>query len=184
MGKLILSIMSSIDGYMEGPNKELDWHVWNEEMEKHMFNFLNHEVDTILLGRKSYELFAAYWPSSKESIAPAMNSLKKIVFSKTLETTEWNNSTIIGDDIQSEITRLKQRGKKDLVLFGGVEITASLIKLNLIDEYQVIINPVVLGQGRPTFALEEKLNFKLVDLKRFNCGNVIHYYHLVKGSTN
>jgi dihydrofolate reductase len=184
MGKLILSIMSSIDGYMEGPNKELDWHVWNGEMEKHMFNFLNHEVDTILLGRKSYELFAAYWPSSKESIAPAMNSLKKIVFSKTLQTTEWNNTTIIGDDIQSEITRLKQRGKKDLVLFGGVEITASLIKLNLIDEYQVIINPVVLGQGRPTFALEEKLNFKLVDLKRFNCGNVIHYYHLVKGSTN
>jgi dihydrofolate reductase len=180
MGKLILSIMTSLDGYMEGPNKELDWHVWDEEMEKHMFRFLNHQVDTILLGRKSYELFVEYWPSSQDSIAPAMNALKKIVFSKTLKTAEWNNTTIIGDNIQDEISRLKQSGKKDLVLFGGAEITASLIKLNLFDEYQVIVNPVVLGQGNPAFALHEKLNFKLVNLKRFNCGNVIHYYQPAK----
>ena len=180
MGKLILSIMTSIDGYMEGPNKELDWHVWDEETEKHMFHFLNHQVDTILLGRKSYELFVEYWPSSKESIAPAMNSLKKIVFSKTLQNAQWNNTTIIKDNILSEITRLKEQGQKDLVLFGGAEIIATLIKLNLIDEYQVIVNPVVLGKGNPTFALDEKLHFKLVDLKRFTCGNVIHYYHPAK----
>ena len=184
MGKLILSIMTSIDGYMEGPNKELDWHVWDDEMEKHMFHFLNHQVDTILLGRKAYKLFVDYWPSSQDSIAPAMNALKKIVFSKTLKTAEWNNTTIIKDNIRDEISRLKQSKKKDLVLFGGAEITASLIKLNLIDEYQVIVNPLVLGQGTPTFALHERLNFTLVDIKRFNCGNVIHYYHPAKGSTN
>ena len=100
MGKLILSIMTSIDGYMEGPNKELDWHVWDDEMEKHMFHFLNHRVDTILLGRKAYKLFVDYWPSSQDSIAPAMNALKKIVFSKTLKTAEWNNTTIIKDNIR------------------------------------------------------------------------------------
>ena len=76
--------------------------------------------------------------------------------------------------------RTKEQVQKDLVLFGGAEITASLIKLNLIDEYQVIVNPVVLGKGSPTFALDEKLNFKLVELKRFTCGNVIHYYHPAK----
>ncbi len=78
-------MMVSIDGYIEGPNKELDWHIWDEEMEQHMYNVLNNDTDTILLGRKAYSIMEDYWPSSSDSIAPAMNRLPKIVFSKTLE---------------------------------------------------------------------------------------------------
>ena len=177
MAKLILSIMSSLDGYMEGPNKELDWHVWDDEMEAYMYRFLNQQVDVILLGRKSYELFFAYWPSSKDSIAPAMNSLQKVVFSTTLEKAHWNNTTIIKENIDGEVNGLKKSAQKDLVVFGGAETISGLIKLNLIDEYQVIVNPVILGQGKPTFLLDRKLNLKLIDTKRFRCGNVIHYYH-------
>ena len=177
MKKLILSIMTSLDGYMEGPNKEIDWHVWDSEMEEHMLHFLTNHVDAILLGRRAYQLMADYWPSSSDSIAPAMNKLPKIVFSKTLNSTDWNNSRIVNNNIEGEINKLKAQGDKDLVLFGGADITASFIKLNLIDEYQVIINPVVLTAGKPAFNLNTKFNLKLVNTKTFRCGNVIHYYH-------
>ena len=184
MRKLILSLMTSLDGYIEGPDKELDWHVWDNEMEEHMFHFLNNQVDIILLGRKAYELMAEYWPASKESIAPAMNTLPKIVFSKTLDKAEWNNTRIIQENIGEEINRLKQTQGKDLVLFGGAAITASLMELHLVDEYQIIVNPVILGKGKPAFLLNKKINLQLTNIKRFSCGNVIHYYHSRNGNAS
>jgi dihydrofolate reductase len=151
-------------------------------MEEHMFHFLNNQVDTILLGRKAYQLMEGYWPASTESIAPAMNTLPKIVFSKTLDKTEWNNTRIIQENIEEEINSLKQAEGKDLVLFGGAAITSSLVELHLIDEYQIIINPVILGKGKPTFLLNKKINLQLTNSKRFICGNVIHYYHPRNGN--
>jgi dihydrofolate reductase len=94
MRKVIVSVFLSLDGSFEGPNKELDWHVWDDEMEKYMDDLLNN-VDAILLGRVAYQLLADYWPSSTENLAPRLNNLPKIVFSKTVEKIEWKNSRLV-----------------------------------------------------------------------------------------
>ena len=150
MRKVIVSIFLSLDGSFEGPNKELDWHVWDDEMEKYMSNFLNN-VDDILLGRVAYQLLADYWPvaipkttkprnpgEEHPLIIERMNSLPKIIISKTLDKVEWKNSTLIKVNIKDEILKLKQQPGKDLVLFGGANIASALQQLGLIDEYRII----------------------------------------------
>jgi dihydrofolate reductase len=176
MRKVILSMMVSLDGFFEGPNKELDWHAWDDEMEKYADDLLS-TVDAILLGRVAYQLFADYWPSAKDSITPKMNNLPKIVFSKTLEKVEWKNSRLVKKNIAEEVSKAKQQPGKDLVLFGGAGIASTFIKLGLIDEYRIIVNPLVLGCGKPLFKdIKDRLNLKLLKTKTFNCGNVILYY--------
>jgi dihydrofolate reductase len=180
MRKVIVSILVSLDGAFEGPNKELDWHVWDDGMEKYMGDFLN-TVDTILLGRVAYQLLANYWPSSKENLAPMLNNLPKIVFSRTLEKVEWNNSRLIRENIKEEILKLKQQPGKDLVLFGGANIAATLNELGLIDEYRIIVNPVVLTNGKPFFKdVKDKFSLKLSGARSFSCGNVILNYQPIE----
>jgi dihydrofolate reductase len=180
MRKVIVSILVSLDGSFEGPNKELDWHVWDDEMEKYMGDFLN-TVDAILLGCVAYQLLANYWPSSNENLAPMLNNLPKIVFSRTLEKVEWNNSRLIRENIKEEILKLKQQPGKDLVLFGGANIASTLNELGLIDEYRIIVNPVVLGNGKPFFKdVKDKFSLKLSGAKSFSCGNVILNYQPIE----
>jgi dihydrofolate reductase len=179
MRKVIVSILVSLDGSFEGPNKELDWHVWDDIMEKYMGGFLN-TVDVILLGRVAYQLLANYWPSSKENLAPMLNNLPKIVFSRTLEKVEWNNSRLIRENIKEEILKLKQQPGKDLVLFGGANI-ATLNELRLIDEYRIIVNPVVLTNGKPLFKdVKDKFSLKPSGARSFSCGNVILNYQPIE----
>lgn len=176
MKKLIVSNMVSLDGFFEGPNKELDWFVVDDEMFKYFHDLLN-SVDAILFGRVTYQLMADYWPSATESIAPKMNNLPKIVFSKTLEKGEWKNSRLVKENITEEVSNLKKQSGKDLVIFGSASIASSFIKLGLIDEYRIIVNPVVLGSGKPLFKdIKEKINMKLLKTQTFSCGNVILYY--------
>ena len=180
MRKVIVSIFVSLDGSFEGPNKELDWFVWDDEMENYMGDFLN-TIDAILLGRQAYQLLADYWPSSTENLAPRLNNLPKIVFSKTLEKVEWNNSRLIKENIKEEILKIKQQPGKDLVLFGGADISSAFLQLGLIDEYRIIVNPVVLSNGKPFFKdIKGKRNLKLLKTKTFSCGNVILYYQPTK----
>ena len=115
MRKVIVSIFVSLDGSFEGPNNELDWHVWDDEMEKYMGNLLD-SVDAILLGRVAYQLLASYWQSSTENLAPVLNNLPKIVFSKTLEKVEWNNSRLVKENIADEVSKMKQQTGKDSVV--------------------------------------------------------------------
>lgn len=177
MRKVILSIMVSVDGFIEGPNKELDWHIFDEEMEKYMSTEILDKVDTILLGRVAYQLLADYWPSATDSIAPQLNNLSKIVFSGTLEKAEWKNSRIVKGNIAEEISRMKQQPGKDLVLFGGAEIAQAFMQLGLIDKYQLILNPIVLGAGKPLFKeLNDRTKLKLLNTKSFTCGNVMLFY--------
>jgi dihydrofolate reductase len=181
MRKVILSMMLSLDGFIEGPSRELDWHVWDEEMEKYMYGDVLNKADAILLGRVAYQLLADYWPSAADSIAPKMNNLPKIVFSKTLEKVEWNNSRLVKENIADEVSKMKQQPGKDLVLFAGADIASTFIQLGLIDEYQIIVNPVILGSGKPLFkGIKDKLNLKLLKIKTFSCGNIILYYQPVK----
>lgn len=177
MRKVILSIMVSVDGFIEGPNKELDWHAFDEEMERYMSTEVLDKVDAILLGRVAYQLLADYWPSSADRIAPQVNDLPKIVFSRTLEKTEWKNSRIVKEGIAEEVSRMKQEPGKDLVLFGGAAIAQTFMQLGLIDEYQLIVNPIVLGTGKPLFKeVNERTKLKLLNAKSFRCGNVVLFY--------
>jgi dihydrofolate reductase len=142
---------------------------------------LANNVDAILLGRAAYQLLADYWPSSTENLAPRLNNLPKIVFSKTLQKVEWENSRLVKENIKDEISKMKQQPGKDLVLFGGAGIASTLLQLGLIDEYRIIVNPVVLSSGKPFFKdIKDKLNLKLLKIKTFSCGNVILYYQPIK----
>jgi dihydrofolate reductase len=174
-------MMVSLDGFIEGPDKELDWHVWCEEMSEYMNNFFP-TVDTIIFGRVAYQLMEGFWPTpaadtEDPTIKHYMNNLPKIVFSKTLSTVEWHNSRVVKDDIEKEIMELKHQPGKDMVIFGGADIASSIMKHNLIDEYRLVVNPVVLGSGNPLFQnIKDRLKLKLISTKTFSCGNVLLIY--------
>ncbi len=183
MRKIIVSNLVSIDGYFEGVNQDLSWFVIDEEFFAYARKLLN-EVDTILYGRITYEQMAAYWPNAKDNdaaIAEKMNSLQKIVFSKTLDKAEWNNTKLIKEKIAEEIMRLKQQPGKDIVIFGSGTIVSELTHAKLIDEFRLIINPVILGNGNPLFkSINERRNLKLINTQTLKCGTVILYYQLEK----
>ncbi len=110
-----------------------------------------------------------------------MNNLPKIVFSKTLQKVEWNNSRLVKENIVEEISTMKQQPGKDMVIFGSGSIVSTFMQLGLIDEYRIIVNPVVLGKGKPLFkGINDKLNLKLLKTKTFSSGNVLLYYEPAK----
>jgi dihydrofolate reductase len=113
-------------------------------------------------------------------IIEKMNILPKIILSKTLDEVEWKNSMLIKENVKEEILRLKHQPGKDLVLFGGANIASALLRLGLIDEYRIILNPVILSNGNPFFKdIRDKLSLKLLGTKAFDCGNVLLYYQPV-----
>ena len=185
MRKIIVSNNVTIDGFFAGPNEELDLFIWDEEMAKFSTDQLK-TVDIILLGRVTYQLFADYWPTPsayKENpiIAPMMNDLQKIVFSRTLDRAEWNNSKVVKENVAEEISRLKQQPGKDMVIFGSGTIVSAFAKLGLIDLYRLIVNPLILGRGKPLFkGLNNKLKMKLLNAKALASGNVILEYQPMK----
>ena len=177
MRKVIVSNLMSLDGFFEGPNHELDWFVVDEEFFAYARDMLR-GVDTILFGRKTYQHMADYWPSApREEIADQMNNLPKIVFSRTLESVEWQNSTLVKNDAVAEISKLKQLPGKDMVILGSASLASFLLQRGLIDEYRVILNPVFLGCGRPLFQdVKQRLRLKLSRTKLFGSGVVVLYY--------
>lgn len=180
MRKLILHMVVSLDGFIEGPDKELDWFVDDDEMFKYFQDLLN-SVDAMLYGRVSYQRMADYWPAAHDEFADKMNTMPKIVFSRTLERVEWNNSRLIKEDIGEEISKMKKQSGKDLVLFAGADIASTFRQLGLIDEYRLLVTPVVLGNGKPLFQdVKDKFSLKLLKTKTFGSGNVLLCYQPVK----
>lgn len=182
MRNVIFQMMISLDGFFEGPDKELDWHVVDEEFISYAADLLN-TVDTILFGRVTYEMMADYWPTpgaiaGNPVIAGRMNTLPKIVFSPTLDKAEWQNTTIVEGNIGEAVTKLKQQPGKSMVIFGSSDLAVALTKLGLIDEYRIIVNPVVLGGGKALLqGINERLELKLADVKTFSSGTVLLSYH-------
>jgi dihydrofolate reductase len=181
MRKVIVSNMISLDGYIEGANHELDWHIVDSGFFDYAERMLN-SVDCIIFGRKTYEMMAAYWrlPGPKKDdpiVAGKMNGLPKIVFSKTLDKVDWENSTLVKGNIKETIVKLKEQPGKDIVILGSGSIVSALTQMNLIDEYRIIVNPVILGGGKLQFSgdLDRKV-LKLTDVKRLGTGVVILYY--------
>jgi dihydrofolate reductase len=192
MRKVILSNMVTLDGFFEGPNKELDWHIVDEEFNQYANDLLS-KVDALLFGRVTYQLMADYWPAaatnpstpqSDVEIADKMNNLPKIVFSKTLQEVKWNNSRLVKENIADEISKMKHQPGKDMVIFGSGSIVSTFMQHGLIDEYRIIVNPIVLGNGNPLFkGINGKQNLKLLNTKVFDSGIVILFYEPAQTSS-
>ena len=179
MRKLFWQMMVSLDGFMEGPNRELDWHVAEEDFARYVADMLG-SIDGILLGRVTYQMFADYWPSSSDPEAAAMNALPKLVFSRTLDRVDWGNSRLVKGDIAAEVARLKEQPGKDLALFGSANLASTFMRLGLIDEYRILVNPVVLGEGHPMFqGVRKKTSLKLASTRTLREGVVVLSYRPV-----
>lgn len=176
--------MVSLDGFFEGPNHDINWHNVDDEFNEFAIAQL-HEIGTLVFGRVTYQLMASYWPTrealeSDPIVARLMNSTPKIVFSRTLKTVEWENTRLARDAVQ-EITSLKQQDGKDIAIFGSANLAAGLIRLGLLDEFRIIVNPVLLGQGTPLFQeIDDSPGLTLVRTKTFRNGNVLLVYQPVE----
>jgi dihydrofolate reductase len=176
--------MVTLDGFFEGPNQEIDWHnADNEEFNEFAIEQTS-SVDTLVFGRLTYQLMASYWPTetavnADPIVADLMNRLSKIVFSRTLERVEWNNTRLIAENAQKEIQTLKIQPGKDMAIFGSADLISSL--MDVIDEHRVMVNPVLLGAGNPLFKNSgDRRRLRLVDSRIFNSGNVLLTYQPVK----
>src|ERR1043165_9264668 len=177
MKKLKLQVQTTADGFVGGPNGELDWMTWNwsDDIKKYVNN-LHTTIDTILLGRKMTDGFVTHWenvPQSDESypFSRIMVDTPKVVFTKTLTVSKWNNTTLATGDITEEVNKLKNQSGKDLIVYGGAGFNSSLVKADLIDEYNLFVNPTAIGNGLSIFGtLESKSGLDLVESKAFDCG--------------
>ncbi len=172
--KIVLDLAVSLDGYIAGANGETDWCIMDEDMD--FIGFLK-SIDTILYGRKSYELWGEYSPGKDSFDADRemwelIHSKKKYVFSKTLTKVD-NQAVIIDDDIEEEVTALKKQPGKDIWLYGGASLITTFINLGLVDEYRLSIHPIILGDGKPLFVdIKQRKGLVLVDSRRFSSGVV------------
>lgn len=178
--QIVLFNMITLDGSFEGPNAEIDWHNVDSEFNHFAVEQLK-TVSTLLFGRKTYQLMESFWPTlqAKEQspvIAALMNDTEKIVCSKTLANVVWSNSSLV-TNIKEELLNLKNKQGKDIMIFGSADLSKTLIKLGLIDEIRMMVNPVVLGKGKPFFrGIKGQLNLQLLKVRMFNSGNILLYY--------
>jgi dihydrofolate reductase len=181
MRKIIFQMMVSLDGYYEGPNGDIDWHVVDDEFNAYAHKLLD-TLDGYIFGRKTYELMANYWPSEAALqddpvTARYMNSLHKYVVSRSLKEVKWENSSLLGGDPAAEIIRLKQQPGKDLAIFGSSDLVVSLDQPRLIDEYRIFFAPVVLGSGKPLLAgIGHQIKLNLIESLVFKTGVVVNRY--------
>jgi dihydrofolate reductase len=187
--KLKLQVQMSIDGCIAGPNGEMDWMVGLQDDKGNKYvNELTESIDTILLGRKMTDVFISTWSDVINkpddpwyALAKKMIEIPKVVFTKTLNKSKWINTDIATGDLTDEIMKLKNREGKDMVVYGGASFDSSLIKLGLIDEFLLFINPVVIGNGMTIFKdLNEIQKFNMVKSIAFDSGVVLLHYETRK----
>jgi dihydrofolate reductase len=181
MRKILAFLVVTVDGYYEGPNGEFDWPVVDEEFNEFGLRQLE-EVDTLLFGRVTYEGMASYWPTPAAEqddprVAAKMNTLPKLVVSRTLDKADWANTRILRDDVAAELTRLKRQPGKDIAIFGSSGLVVSLLAMGLVDELRIMVHPVVLGAGRSLFrTAPERMHLHLVEARPFRSGSVLLTY--------
>jgi dihydrofolate reductase len=183
MRKIILMLSVSLDGYFEGPERDISWHRVDEEVHTH-FNDELRNMGGFIDGRVTYEMMADFWPTADQDpeSSPAMvefagiwRDMPKFVFSRTLTTAEWNTQ-VIRDVVPEQIMELKAQPGGDLAL-GGANLAATFMRHGLIDEFRLYVNPVVLGRGRPLFESPDvRMNLKLVGTRTFGNGVVLLHY--------
>jgi dihydrofolate reductase len=177
--------LNALDGFIEDPAGEIDWHFADGEFEEFINDILR-SIDAMVFGRVAYEKPARYWPTAASNpeaserhveAARLMNELPKYVVSESLDRTEWHNSHIIGGDLAAEIGELKRQPGKDIALFAGASVAASFAQLGLIDEYRIILNPALLGAGTLLFnGGYQKTALELRATQRFRSGALVLTY--------
>ena len=185
MRKIVMFNLVSVDGLFAGTKGEIDWHNYDDEMGAHSVEQLK-SLGALIFGRTTYELMASYWPTpdgvkSEPVVAGIMNTIPKIVFSETLKEVEdgplWKNVIVFHEIKPEEIIKMKEQEGGDIAIFGSGTIVQQLTNLGLIDEYRLIVNPLILGNGKPLFRnIQNKLNLKLLNTRVFKNGNVLLCY--------
>lgn len=167
----------SLDGFFTGTDGVFNWFTPDEQFFEYAKDLLR-SVDAIVFGRKTYQMMAEYWPTAPASeIEKKMNGLPKIVFSSGLRSVDWQHTTLLATDPIDEIARLKQLPGQDMVIFGSAMLSAALLKAGLVDEYRVILAPVLLGRGLPMFSsVTERMNLRLFGSRSFASGICVLSY--------
>ena len=188
MRRIVVSEFVSLDGVMEDPGGAEKFELggwtmpyWDDEIGTYKFDEL-FASDALLLGRVTYQGFAAAWPSSTDEagFADRMNSLPKYVVSTTLEQVEWNNSRLLKGNVAEEVSKLKQQPGQDILIAGSGELVRSLMHHDLIDEYRLLVYPVVLGSGKRVFTNGSNATLRLVETRTFSSGVVLLHYQPTK----
>lgn len=188
MRKIVVSEFLTVDNVMEDPGgaEPFKYGGWSFESSddqsgKYKLEEMS-EIGALLLGRVAYEGFAKVWPTLKDDMgyADKMNSMPKYVVSTTLKKAEWNNSTIISKDVVKEIAKLKEEPGDDIFVFGSAELTNTLLQHDLVDEFRLMIHPVILGTGKRLFFKDKKVPLKLLDTKVFSKGIILLTYAVEK----
>ena len=178
--RVILDLAVTLDGFIEGKNGEVDWCIMDPEME---FTTFLKQIDTILYGRKSYDMWGQYVPeinadASEKEMWDLVHSKKKYVFSRTKNETD-DKAIFINESILEEVNKLKNKPGKNIWLYGGASLITTFINLGLVDEFRLSIHPVILGEGKPIFIdIKQRVNLRLVDTRTFSSGvvQVIYRY--------
>ena len=181
--KMFSFMVVTVDGYYEGPNQQfIDWPTVDEEFDEFSVEQLD-EVDTLVFGRVTYEMMAAYWPTPAADeddprVAARMNSLAKIVVSRTLDKADWANTRLISD-IEG-LRALKQRPGKDIAILASSDLTVNLLQMGLVDELRIMVSPLVVGAGKSVFKnAGNRISLQLLRSRPFDSGNVLLYYQPV-----
>lgn len=197
MRKMVLAMMASLDGFAAGPNGEMDWlppfndeSLWKDTHEE-MWNQLN-AVDTIVLGRVTYQIWEKYWPTAGKNPASSesdrlfsrfADSTQKVVLSNTLEDVSWRNTKLIRNNHREELQNLKEKKGKNIAIAGGAGLARSVISMGLVDEYLITVQPVLLGKGKPLFgSLDVPIKLNLVRTRIMASGAVLLHYRPVPDS--
>jgi dihydrofolate reductase len=176
MRKVIVSEFMTLDGVVEAPNK-WSFPYWGDDIGEFKRAEL-FAVDALLLGRVTYEGFAAAWPgrTDEAGYADRMNNMPKYVVSTTLQAAEWNNSHLIKQNIAEEVARLKQDGGQDILIFGSTRLAQTLLQANLVDLYHLLVYPIVVGSGQRLFGEGDNTGLKLTETRSFSSGVVLLVY--------
>ena len=181
MGKVIVFNFVTLNGYFKGPGEDISWHPHDAEGSRYASEMLE-SGSTLLFGRVTYEMMAGYWasPEAKKNdpiVAQGMNDAEKIVFSRTLKNADWSNTRLVKGDPGEEVRKMKQVAGKDMAVLGSGSIVTQLAERGLIDEFQIMVDPVALGDGTPLLeGIKHKLDLKLTGTRAFKTGVVLLSY--------
>jgi len=185
MAKLSVFNFASLNGYYKGLNGDISWHRHGAEEAEFSAESMQSK-NVLLFGRVTYEMMVRFWPTpmAMEQVpeqAVGINAAEKIVFSTTLQTASWNNTRVINGNLADEIKKLKQTSTHDMTILGSGSIVTQCADAGLIDEYQVMLDPVVLGDGGVMFkGLQQKLDLELISVKTFKSGTVLLSYRPIE----
>ncbi|MCB9457832.1 MAG: dihydrofolate reductase [Anaerolineaceae bacterium] len=183
MKKIKMLNRVSLDGYYAGPNGEIDWFIHDPEVDKASHEMM--QADTVLFGRSTYQMFAAYWPlvgqdptasENDRSLSLELDRMTKVVFSNTLDGVTWMNSRLVKGDVTPITQALKREAGTDITVFGSGSLVQQLTNAGLIDEYLFIVTPVILGAGKSLFDRVSRRDLNLIETRHFASGNILIHY--------